>query len=366
MQVLLTRNKTTGSFWKGILLKVGDYMSSVRQQKTAARVAVIFAIVLLVGWGLSPPVLAAKSDYLPSKKMRIPKDNQLTPERIELGKALFFDPRLSDTNQMSCATCHNPSLYWTDGLKKAVGNKSQQLTRATPTIVNVGHSRRLFWDGRARSLEEQASGPIKSSVEMNQDIQVLIQELKAIPGYIDLFNKAYPGEGITEKTIGKGLASFQRSIVSAYNSPFDRWVAGDENALSAAAKRGFELFDGKARCSVCHEGQHFTDGSFHNIGLNNGDDIGRYEFVKVNVMKGAFKTPTLREIERTAPYMHNGEYQTLEEVIEHYVKGGVDKSSLSPEMKAVKLTQREKSDLLEFLKALTEQSNPITVPILPN
>lgn len=347
-------------------MKVGDNMSSVKQQKTTACVATIFAMAFFVGAGLSSQVFAAKSDYQASKKMRIPKNNQLTPERIELGKALFFDPRLSDTNQMSCATCHNPSLYWTDGLKKAVGNKSQQLKRATPTIVNIGHSRRLFWDGRARSLEEQASGPIKSSIEMNQDIQVLIGELKAIPGYVELFDKAYPGEGITEKTIGKGLASFQRTIVSAFNSPFDRWLAGDKDSLSAAAKRGFELFDGKARCNICHEGKNFTDGSFHNIGLNNGDDVGRYEFVKVNVMKGAFKTPTLREIARTAPYMHNGEYQTLEEVIEHYVKGGVNKSNLSPEMKAVKLTQREKTDLLEFLKSLTEQSNPITVPNLPN
>jgi cytochrome c peroxidase len=267
---------------------------------------------------------------------------------------------------MSCATCHNPSLYWTDGLPKAIGKKSEQLQRATPTIVNVGYSRRLFWDGRARTLEEQATGPIKSSLEMNQDIPALIDELKAIPGYVELFEKAYPGEGITEKTIGKALANFERTIVSAYNSPFDRWVAGDENALSTAAKRGFDLFDGKARCSICHQGQNFTDGSFHNIGLNNGNDIGRYEFVKVKVMKGAFKTPTLREITRTAPYMHNGEYQTLEEVIEHYVKGGLDKSNLSPDMKPVRLTQQEKSDLVDFLKTLSEPSNAITVPVLPN
>jgi len=340
-------------------------MSSAKQRKTTT-LSVVFAIIFLIGAGFSITVFAAKSDYRPSKKMRIPKNNQLTPERIELGKALFFDPRLSDTNQMSCATCHNPSLYWTDGLNKAIGKKSEQLNRATPTIVNVGHSRRLFWDGRARTLEEQASGPIKSSIEMNQDIQALIEELKAIPGYVELFNKAYPGEGITEKTIGKGLASFERTVVSAYNSPFDRWIAGDDNALSAAAKRGFKLFDGKARCSICHQGQNLTDDSFHNIGLNNGDNIGRYEFVKVNVMKGAFKTPTLREIARTAPYMHNGEYQTLEEVIEHYVKGGVNKSNLSQDMKAVKLSQQEKTDLRDFLKTLSEPSNPITVPILPN
>ena len=330
-------------------------------------VASLLVIGLLCGTTYYSSVTsAAKSDYQPNKSMRVPKNNQLTPERIELGRALFFDPRLSDSNQMSCATCHNPSLYWTDSLAKAIGRKSQTLRRATPTIVNVGHLRRLFWDGRARTLEEQATGPIKSSVEMNQDINVLINELNAIPEYIKLFNKAYPGEGVTESTIGRALASFQRTIVSAYNSPFDRWIAGEEKALSDAAKRGFKLFDGKARCSVCHQGQDFTDGSFHNIGLNNGDDIGRYEFIKVNVMRGAFKTPTLREVARTAPYMHNGQYNTLEEVIEHYVKGGVDKSNLSPDMKEIKLTKQEQNDLVEFLKALTDELQPITVPILPN
>ncbi len=336
------------------------------KQKIRLFITGLLAVGFFAGCGIQNAVYAAKSDFKPSKNMRIPENNQLTPERIELGQALFFDPRLSGSNQMSCATCHNPSLYWTDGLPKAIGRKSQPLQRATPTIVNVGHLRRLFWDGRAKTLEEQATGPIKSSIEMNQDIHALIKELYAIPGYVNLFEKAYPGEGITESTIGKALASFQRTIVSSYNSPFDRWISGEESALSEAAKRGFRLFDGKARCSVCHQGQNFTDGSFHNIGLNSGEDLGRYEFIKVNVMKGAFKTPTLREIARTAPYMHNGEYQTLEQVIEHYVKGGVVKTNLSPDMKAVKLTKQEQNDLVEFLKALSEKIQPISVPILPN
>jgi cytochrome c peroxidase len=343
-------------------------MSQSTHQKPAKNAVLTTVIVaaFLVAWGLSLSVLAAKSDYLPNQKMRIPSDNQLTPERIELGKALFFDPRLSDSNRMSCATCHNPSLYWTDGLSKGVGKQSKELKRATPTLVNVGFNRRLFWDGRARGLEEQATGPIKSADEMNQNVAELIRELSAIPGYVELFSKAYPGEGITESTIGKALASFERTIVSPYNSPFDRWIAGDEKALSASAKRGFELFDGKARCSICHQGQNFTDNSFHNIGLNNGDDIGRYEFIKVPVMKGAFKTPTLRDITRTAPYMHNGEFQTLDQVIEHYVKGAVDKPNLSPDMKPVKLTRQEQLDLLEFLRSLTDEPQPVTVPVLPN
>lgn len=309
---------------------------------------------------------AQKADFLQKKKMRIPKNNQINPDRIALGKALFFDPRLSDTNQMSCATCHNPSLSWTDGLPVAVGRKNKLMTRATPTILNTGYSRKFFWDGRARSLEEQAVGPIKSAIEMNQSMEMLVTELREIKGYSALFEKAYPGEGITEATIGKALATFERTIVSAYKAPFDRWLAGDQKAMSRSAKNGFKLFDGKARCSVCHSGPNFTDGSFHNIGLNSGNDVGRYEFVKVKVLKGAFKTPTLRNVSRTAPYMHNGELKTMEEVIDHYIDGAKGKPNLSPDMKPVKLSGTEKADLIEFLNALSEEEAPVTVPILPH
>ena len=310
--------------------------------------------------------MAAKSDFAPPKKMRVPQNNQITAQRIELGQALFFDPRLSNNNRMSCATCHNPSLAWTDGLPVAVGRNAQAMGRATPTLLNAGYGRFFFWDGRARSLEEQAVGPIKSAIEMNQKIEDLVEELRAINGYPEMFDKAYPGEGISEHTIGKALATFQRTIVSTYDTPFDRWIAGDQSAISDAAKNGFQLFDGKARCSVCHAGHNFTDGSFHNIGLDNGKDIGRYEFVKVKVLQGAFKTPTLRNVTRTAPYMHNGMLKTMEDVIDHYIEGGKDKSNLSPDMKAIKLTQREKSDLIEFLDTLTENPKPVTVPVLPN
>ena len=309
---------------------------------------------------------AEKSDYLPPKKMRVPANNKITPARVDLGKKLFFDPRLSDTNQMSCATCHNPSFAWTDGLALSMGRGNQQMTRSTPTILNVGYGRRFFWDGRARSLEDQAVGPIMSAIEMNQKIEELIAELKGIKGYSELFEKAYPGEGISEKTIGKALATFQRTVVSRFDAPFDRWIAGDEKAISESAKRGFKLFDGKARCSVCHSGPNFTDGSFHNIGLNNGDDMGRYKFVKVNALKGAFKTPTLRNVTRTAPYMHNGELKTMEDVIEHYIDGAKGKPNLSPDMKPIKLSKQEKTDLIEFLNTLTENEEPVTFPVLPN
>lgn len=330
---------------------------------TASSVCLLTLFTLNPAW--HSIASADKSDYLTHKKIRVPKDNQITPERIELGKALFFDPRLSDNNQMSCSTCHNPSFSWTDGLPKAIGRSNKQMTRATPTILNVAFGRKFFWDGRARSLEEQAVGPIKSAIEMNQSMEVLIDELKAIAGYRAMFEKAYPGEGISEATIGKALATYQRTIVSDFDAPFDRWLKGDQNAMSQSAQNGFKLFDGKARCSVCHSGPNFTDGSFHNIGLNNGDDVGRYEFVKVVALKGAFKTPTLRNVVNTAPYMHNGELKTMEAVIDHYIDGGNGKANLSPDMKPVKLTRQEKVDLIEFLNALSEQEEPVTFPILP-
>ena len=203
------------------------------------------AVLLIANPVLVTTAMADKTDYLPPKKMRVPKNNQITPERVKLGKTLFFDPRLSDSNQMSCATCHNPSFAWTDGLALSVGRNNKTMTRATPTILNVAYNRKFFWDGRARSLEEQAVGPIESAIEMNQKIEDLIAELKTIKGYSELFEKAYPGEGISKTTIGKALATFQRTIVSKFDASFDRWIAGDAKAISASAKRGFELFDGK-------------------------------------------------------------------------------------------------------------------------
>ena len=346
-------------------------MSIIKQRKYKYFLkALLSAVVLFLPLHVNPFLVssanAEKADYLGKAKMRVPKNNKITPERIALGKALFFDPRLSDNNQMSCATCHNPSLAWTDGLPVAIGRNSKQMSRATPTILNTAYFRKFFWDGRARSLEEQAVGPIKSAIEMNQDIKLLVSELQAIDGYKKMFEKAYPGEGISEVTIGKALATFERTIVSSYKAPFDRWMAGEKNAMSKSAINGFKLFDGKARCGVCHSGPNFSDGSFHNIGLNNGEDLGRYEFVKINALKGAFKTPTLRNVARTAPYMHNGELKSMEEVIDHYVDGFKDKPNLSPEMKNIKLSSTEKADLIEFLNALTEEETPVTLPILPN
>lgn len=317
---------------------------------------------------LANPVYSNERTELQKKyaapEIKEPILNKTNEFRVKLGKTLFFDPRLSGSNWISCATCHNPGMGWSDGLPTGIGEGQKALLRATPTIINTAFNHLQTWDGRFRSLEEQAMGPIGSSGEMNQKPEELVKELKAIPGYVEMFKDAYPGRGITKDTISMALASFERTIISA-KAPFDRWIQGDENAISMKAKRGFELFEGKAHCATCHSGYNFTDDGFHNIGLK-GNDIGRFAVKAVDVTKGAFKTPTLRNIEQTAPYMHNGAYTTLEEVIDHYVRGGDIKSNLSPNFKKAELSESEKSELLAFLKTLTGEPIKITYPDLPN
>jgi cytochrome c peroxidase len=317
---------------------------------------------------IATPVYSADRTEFKKKyavpEIKEPILNKTNKYRVKLGKTLFFDPRLSGSNWISCATCHNPAMGWSDGLPTAIGEGQKVLGRATPTILNTAFNHLQMWDGRFRSLEDQAMGPIGAQGEMNQNPDELVIELKAIPGYVEMFNDAYPGRGITKDTISMAIASFERTIISS-KAPFDRWIEGDENAISGAAKRGFNLFEGKAHCAKCHSGYNFTDDGFHNIGLKS-NDIGRFAVKAVNVTKGAFKTPTLRNIEQTAPYMHNGAYDTLEEVIEHYVRGGDVKSNLSPNFKKAKLSKSEKADLLSFLKTLTGEPIEITYPDMPN
>lgn len=311
---------------------------------------------------------ADPKSYLRPPTVPAPADNQPTAARIALGKSLFFDPRLSGSNAMSCATCHNPALGWSDGLPTGLGYGMRILPRATPTLLNVGYGTIFMWDGRAKTLEEQALGPITTDVEMNQDLPSLIRKLEAISGYRRMFEQAYPGEGITGATIGKAIASFERTIVSS-DSPFDRWIRGDARAVGPDVKRGFEIFEGKGRCAVCHRGFNFTDDGFHNIGVKDRGDVadpGRFAQRPLPLMKGAFKTPTLRDVSLTAPYMRNGIYKTLEEVVEHYDRGGDVKDNLSPEIRPLGLSAREKADLVAFMKALTGEPAQVVLPRLPH
>lgn len=311
---------------------------------------------------------AATADpWLRPGKVPFPANNAPNADRISLGKSLFFDPRLSGSGFLSCASCHNPATGWSDALPTGLGHDFKRLARATPTILNTAYLPILMWDGRKPNLEEQALGPIESAGEMNMPLTQLTSRIKAINGYQGLFQKAYPGEGITKETIGKAIASFERTVVSA-DSPFDLWRKGNRKAISDSAQRGFALFQGKAACVLCHQGFNFTDNKFHNIGvraLSGSEDEGRYAYEKLDAYKGAFKTPTLRDIELTAPYMHNGSYKTLEEVVEHYDRGGDAKGNLSPLMHPLGLNAQEKKDLVAFMKSLTGPSLRVEIPRLP-
>lgn len=303
--------------------------------------------------------------YIRPDLVPAPASNKWSHDRAELGKRLFFDPRLSGSNWISCGTCHNPALGWSDGLPTAIGNNQQVLGRATPTILNSAYNLLQMWDGRFRTLEQQALGPIAAPGEMAQDIDELVVELNNISGYAPLFEAAYPGEGITKETVAKAIASFERTIVST-EAPFDQWIKGDKSAMTAEAKAGFKLFEGKARCNKCHQGFNFVDDGFHNIGLKDTDDKGRYAIRKVKILQGAFKTPTLRDVAKTAPYMHNGIYKTLVEVVNHYNRGGDIKTHLSPNIRPLNLSKTEKENIVAFLKSLSGDPMNVVIPELPN
>ena len=342
-----------------------------RLSQTKSTIAAFIGMAAVVGLTMGSAVAGMKPSpedvkkYLRPAEIPQPKKNMMTPERVELGKVLFFDPRLSGSNFISCATCHNPSLGWSDAQPTAIGHGMQTLARSTPTIINTAYQRFQFWDGRARTLEKQALGPIMDDGEMAQSPDTLLAELAGIPAYHEMFEAAYPGEGISLDTIAKAIASFERSIVST-ESPFDRWLKGVDGVMSDAAIRGFEVFKGKGKCVACHDGFNFSDNGFHNIGLPDNEDMGRYAIKPIKVLKGAFKTPTLRDVELTAPYMHNGQYDTLEEVIEHYDRGGdTNLGNLDPNMVKLNLNKTEKQELVEFLKSLTGDPLEMKIPQLP-
>jgi cytochrome c peroxidase len=308
--------------------------------------------------------------WLLPKEPPSPANNQETKERAELGKMLFFDPRLSSQRNLSCASCHNPLFGWADGLPTAKGFKGKVLGRASPTVINSGYTTIQMWDGRRASLEDQAMGPMESQDEMAMNLDSLFTWLAGNPVYKAAFDKAYPGEAIGKESTSKAIAAYERTLISD-NSPFDRWVRGDKKAMSADQIRGFRLFadPGKGNCAACHQAPNFTDGGFHNVGLASygltNPDVGRFAIKPIASLKGAFKTPTLRDIALSAPYFHDGSAQTLMEVVEHYNKGGVTKADLAPEMKPLNLSQDEMRDIVAFMEALTTPPKSVTLPQLP-
>lgn len=281
-----------------------------------------------------------------------PDDEPHSDEEVELGKMLFFDNRLSKNNNQSCATCHNPELGFSDGLKFGLGTNGNQLGRNAPHIYNLAWASTLFWDGRAATLEEQALGPIVANAEMGMSPELTLERLQKVEGYAIQFNDIYE-DGLTFENVGKAIAAFERTVISD-NAAFDQYIAGNKNAMSPSAVRGMEVFVGKGNCTRCHDGDNFTDDSFHNIGIGDGDP-GRYGITKNKNMMGAFKTPGLRNIIYSAPYMHDGSAATLEEVVDLYNQGGHKGSKhVSPLIEPLNLSLQEKADLVAFMAALTD------------
>ena len=317
-------------------------------------------------------------------EMKLRANNQTTQEKIELGRLLYFDPVLSGDNEQSCATCHHPDLGFSDGRNSSMGfggkgigpdrKGGHQVRRSAPTVWNAAFNRKQFWDGRANDLEDQARFPITSADEMNQNPDELVKELKAIPEYVRLFDKAFggaSGSAVSMENVTFAIAAFERTIISN-NSPFDRYAAGDPTALTVEQRRGLTLFRSlKTRCFECHGFPTFANPDFKVIGVptmpGQPDDLGRSEIEGGEPYKNAFKVPTLRNVALTAPYMHNGRFQTLEEVIDFYSNGGgkgegLKLPNLDDKIRGFKLSDQEKKDLIAFLYALTDESKKPAIP----
>jgi cytochrome c peroxidase len=303
----------------------------------------------------------------------IPANNPPTADAIALGRRLYYDNRLSGDNTVACANCHNPSMYFTDGRPVSLGVNGKTGTRNAPTILNAAYQPVQFWDGRATSLEDQAGGPIQNPVEMNQPHDVMIAKIGKLKDYQGAFDKAFGPGPITVLKVEKAIAGFERTLLSG-NSPFDRYqYGGDKTALSDAAIRGLTIFRDKARgnCVTCHTIEDkfalFSDGKFHNIGVGidpNGElkDQGRYDETHLDADRGAFRTPTLRNISKTGPYMHDGSAKTLKDVVDFYVGGGTSNPHLDKEIKELKLKGPERADLVAFLESLTGDLPPNSGP----
>ena len=304
------------------------------------------------------PLPSDSSGYAPLKgyaPMRIPLENRMTPEKAALGRQLFFDKRLSGDGSRSCYSCHLNDKGLTDGIPTAVGAWNKQLSRNSPTLWNIGYHSEFYWDGRANSLEKQAFAAWKGGNMGAKDRPAVVAKINAVSGYHSQFERVFGGPA-TEENIPQALACYMRTIISQ-TTPYDRFRQGDETAISEAARRGFEAFQ-KAKCDNCHSGLLFTDQQFHNVGIGmdaEKPDPGRYKVSKLDKDRGAFKTPTLRDISDSAPYFHNGSAPTLEKAVRTLVAGGIDNPHLDrTNLQKADLSDQEIADLIEFLKSLDE------------
>lgn len=335
------------------------------------QVRLIFFFVIAIGglFSASPQVLAEEHISPESSQHQqsvwilpppsFPADNPYTESKAELGKIIFFDPRLTHNKNFSCVSCHNPGLAWADGMDQSVIDGRHTMPRHTPSLINVAYRKNLFWDGRATTLEGAISEHLQS---IYPDRQELIEEIIEIPGYRKRFSSAFGNAQISLATISASLATFLRTIIQR-DTPFDHWVQGDTSAISAAAQRGFALFTGKARCVSCHTPPTFSDEKFHPSALNTIDP-GRYEISHLLDDRNAFSTPPLRQIGMTAPYMHAGQKPTLSSVIRYY---NTEFAQQSAEMgkHPLNLDKQEMDDLKAFLESLSGSMPAVTFPVLP-
>ena len=336
-------------FWAG-----ASAVSDPAQDKTPPLTQVNVQVLGPERLGPLPPVIA-------------PPGNPPSSLKIHLGKELYFDPRLSADGTVSCATCHNPALGWSDEGPTSKGIRGQFGGRRAPPVSNAAYSPLQFWDGRSPSLEDQAKGPIQNPIEMGNTHQAMIQTVDRIAGYVEEFRAVF-GEGpITVDRVAEAIAAFERTVVTT-DSKFDRYARGDHRALTLLEKQGLEVFNGKGHCTSCHWGPYFSDGRFHNIGVPAKDpknpDTGRYAITKNPLDMGAFKTPTVRDAARRAPYLHDGSEKTLESLIDFYNLGGGKNPNLDPLMVPLGLTKLEKKALVAFIKAL-DSLNPEVADVKP-
>jgi cytochrome c peroxidase len=327
----------------------------------------IARFVLAAAALIATALQAAETDFSEWRRpltIPFPDDAPYDPRISGLGKMLFFDPRLSGAQNMSCASCHNPSFGWETPVAHAVGAANLPLGRSAPSTLNLAWAGPLFfWDGRAHSLEDQAGGPITAAAEMNATFPQVIERLSQVEEYKRWFDMLFPDDGMTEATIRRSIATYERTIVAGW-APFDRWVEGDATAISASAQRGFALFSGEATCSACHAGWNFTNGEFSDIGLPDYD-LGRAGITNDLNDAHKFKSPSLRNIALRAPYMHDGSLPSLEAVVRHYMSGGTERATKAPEVQPFELTDAQVADLVAFLESLTEEETVVFTPILP-
>jgi cytochrome c peroxidase len=336
--------------------------------RTAA--ALIVSLLLAIG------VITARADMPPPDSTLLARyrppptvptaDAPDQRDKIALGKQLFFDPILSGSSTRSCATCHDPRLSWGDGKARAINDNNSAMQLRAPTLIDIYQLPKLGWDGKFRDIEAVTFAAITSAGNMDLAEHEALARLARKPAYVIAFSNIFPNEGVSRSTVEQAISAFERTIVSG-SAPFDRWVAGQMDAISDSAQRGFALFNAKANCAACHSGWAFTDGSFHDIGTAKGDDIGRgVLFPTSRKLRYAFKTPTLRDVAQRAPYMHDGSVPDLAAVISLYNKGGIDRPSRSELIHPLGLSAQDQIDLISFLSTLSQTSPVVHRSALPH